>query len=245
MYKENRLLSIGEIAKYTGVSIRSLRYYERINILKPAYVDPDSGYRYYSSNQAFLIELIMFCIELDIPLKELSAFLDRQDIMDFQAFLDYGKEVAHKKKKTIERGLKFIDFVEQTIATHKEYPFDTIYTRQLPEKHFCIMPYDQTYYGDDDYEWLDYGLLYEYSLDHVHRHAFIEVPQNKKNANCKVIPAGLYYCKQCDISQIEQAAEIFKDYLAGRDVFIAIETVVFFGKFNINKPINELRIIVL
>ncbi|MCL2222593.1 MAG: MerR family DNA-binding transcriptional regulator, partial [Oscillospiraceae bacterium] len=51
MSKKSGLLSIGDISKFTGVSIKALRYYERIGILKPAYVDPDSLYRYYNFNQ--------------------------------------------------------------------------------------------------------------------------------------------------------------------------------------------------
>lgn len=38
---------IGEIAKITGLSNKTLRHYDENNILKPDYVDPNSGYRYY------------------------------------------------------------------------------------------------------------------------------------------------------------------------------------------------------
>lgn len=47
MKKEN-LLSIGALSKQTGVHIKSLRYYDSLGILRPAYVDSSSGYRYYS-----------------------------------------------------------------------------------------------------------------------------------------------------------------------------------------------------
>ena len=40
------LISIGDLSKLTGVNIKSLRYYEKIGVLLPAYVDPDSRYRY-------------------------------------------------------------------------------------------------------------------------------------------------------------------------------------------------------
>ena len=50
MKKEN-LLSIGALSKQTGVHIKSLRYYDSLGILRPAYVDPSSGYRYYSLQQ--------------------------------------------------------------------------------------------------------------------------------------------------------------------------------------------------
>ena len=44
MTGKNRLFSIGKLSTLTGVHIQSLRYYEELGILKPAYVDPQSGY---------------------------------------------------------------------------------------------------------------------------------------------------------------------------------------------------------
>ncbi|MDY4307523.1 MULTISPECIES: MerR family DNA-binding transcriptional regulator [Enterococcus] len=49
--KRSELLSIGELAKITGVNIKSLRYYEQVGVLLPVYINPDSGYRYYSLAQ--------------------------------------------------------------------------------------------------------------------------------------------------------------------------------------------------
>jgi DNA-binding transcriptional MerR regulator len=259
---KNNLLSIGEISKYTGAGIKALRYYERINILKPAYVDPDSGYRYYSFNQTYLVSLIMFCIELDIPLKELTEFIGEQDTIDIQAFLTHGKEAAGKKMKALEKGLRFIDFVQHNIALQGKYPLGQIYTRELPEKPFYVIPCEQTFENADqyemsklfndipydeyeDYERLEYGFLCEYTPSGVERYVFVEVPPGKVNANCKIIPGGQYHCRQNDTGQIEQAGDIFKDYLAGRDSFIAIETEVFCGKVNVSKLINELRVIAL
>ena len=68
MKKEN-LLSIGALSKQTGVHIKSLRYYDSLDILCPAYVDPGSGYRYYSLQQIPVVDAIQLCVDLDIPLK--------------------------------------------------------------------------------------------------------------------------------------------------------------------------------
>lgn len=48
-------LTIGEVSKMKGVGIKSLRYYDRLGILKPAYINPDTGYRYYSIEQMLKI----------------------------------------------------------------------------------------------------------------------------------------------------------------------------------------------
>ena len=44
-------MTIGEVAKVKQISIKALRYYEKIGILKPAYCDPNTGYRYYKNEQ--------------------------------------------------------------------------------------------------------------------------------------------------------------------------------------------------
>ncbi|WP_066369112.1 MerR family DNA-binding transcriptional regulator [Neobacillus fumarioli] len=44
-------LSIGEMAKLRKVTVETLRHYDKIGLLKPYYVDPNTGYRYYSTYQ--------------------------------------------------------------------------------------------------------------------------------------------------------------------------------------------------
>ncbi|MCL2852878.1 MAG: MerR family DNA-binding transcriptional regulator [Defluviitaleaceae bacterium] len=266
MSRKNKLLSIGEISKLTGASIKSLRYYERINILKPAYVDPNSGYRYYSFKQAYLVGLITFYIELDIPLRELPEFLNGQDSVNLDAFLAHGKKAAQKKIKTLEKGLKLINFFEKKMASQEKYTLEQLYTQELPEKYFYVIPYDQTFDNADQYEIVklfrnipfyeayeeayateqpEYGFLYECSPSGIRRYNFAEVPQNGVWPDYKTIPAGKYHCRQSEDLQIEQSREIFKDYLNGRDSFIAIETDAFHSKLNISNPVGELRVIAL
>lgn len=55
--KDSRL-SIGRFARFTGLSIKTLRYYDEAGILKPSEVDPHSGYRYYARDQVLAAYLI-------------------------------------------------------------------------------------------------------------------------------------------------------------------------------------------
>ncbi|CEO20468.1 MerR family DNA-binding transcriptional regulator [Paraclostridium sordellii] len=48
------LFSIGEVSKIKGVIIKALRYYHKMGILIPRYIDNTTGYRYYSINQFIL-----------------------------------------------------------------------------------------------------------------------------------------------------------------------------------------------
>ena len=59
-------LSIGETSKLTGISVRTLHYYDEINLLKPSEVT-ESGYRYYDDNALEKLQQILFYRELDFP----------------------------------------------------------------------------------------------------------------------------------------------------------------------------------
>lgn len=68
-------LSIGEFAELTGVSIRTLHYYDEIGLLKPSSIDTNSGYRYYNEDSLDRMQEILFYRELDFPLKSISSIL--------------------------------------------------------------------------------------------------------------------------------------------------------------------------
>ena len=267
MNDKGKLLSIGEISKLTGTGIKALRHYEKINILKPAFVDSETGYRYYRFSQTHVVELIRFAVELDIPLKELTEYVDEQGNIDFEAFIARGNIVVREKMKILEHALRFFDFFDEKLALQKEHTIRQKYTRRLPRKIFYTIPYEKSFDDADRHEvaklfldmpydenseveggWVEYGFLSEHSAKGIKRYVFVEVTQNMSldnpNFERKIIPAGKYSCRQDDENQIEQAREIFHDYLAGKDKFIAIETEVYFCKFNINNPVNELRVIV-
>ncbi|MCL2410398.1 MAG: MerR family transcriptional regulator [Treponema sp.] len=259
MSRKNKLFSIGEIAKFTGASIKSLRYYEELKILKPAFVDGGSGYRYYSFDQIYLIDLIMFCIELDIPLKELTGYIDKNGTLDYSSLLADGKSIAEKKLKTIQRGLEFIENTQEKIALAEKYNQELgFYTREIQEKYFYVIPCEQPEYTDlfelakpfldleyneDDFHDREFGYMCEYSPSGIQRYAFMEIPNYKEKANCKIIPSGVYFCRQNEESQIEQTPQIFSKQLEGKKHFLSIETEIFTSKYKINKPINELRVI--
>ena len=100
---KNELLSIGEMAKLKGVGIKALRYYEKIGLLLPAYVDELSGYRYYDLNQSAEIDIITTCVELGIPLKEVIEYRMEDGSIDMKSLLLFGKERAHGKLKHLKK----------------------------------------------------------------------------------------------------------------------------------------------
>lgn len=68
--------TIRELAEMSGVSVRTLRWYDSIGLLKPSRVS-ESGYRFYSSREADRLQQILFYRALGVNLKKIAALLDR------------------------------------------------------------------------------------------------------------------------------------------------------------------------
>lgn len=92
----SQYMSIGKVSKLKNVSIKSLRYYDQIGILKPAFVNTETNYRYYTEEQLYLLDAITVCIKLGIPLKELNRYVEK-DSINLQKLLYDGKILAEQK----------------------------------------------------------------------------------------------------------------------------------------------------
>ena len=69
------LLPIGRFAGATRLSVKALRHYDELGLLRPAFVDPSSGYRYYRPAQANQAEAIRILRSVEMPLEEIAALL--------------------------------------------------------------------------------------------------------------------------------------------------------------------------
>ncbi|MGH3492713.1 MAG: MerR family transcriptional regulator, partial [Sciscionella sp.] len=68
-------LTIGQFATFTQLSVRTLRRYHEAGLLEPASVDPDTGYRYYTTQQIPAAQVIHRLRQLDVPLAEVKSIL--------------------------------------------------------------------------------------------------------------------------------------------------------------------------
>ena len=67
--------SIGELSKYQNISNQTLIYYDKIGLFCPAYVDPDNGYRYYSTGQIDKLDTILIMKKIGFSLKEIREYM--------------------------------------------------------------------------------------------------------------------------------------------------------------------------
>lgn len=101
-------MHIREFANLTGVSVRTLHYYDEIGLLKPSAVDARSGYREYDETSLLRMQEILFYRELDFSLQTIGEILSAPDY-DKQEALQAQKHLLILKKERLERLIAAID----------------------------------------------------------------------------------------------------------------------------------------
>ncbi|MBR2953212.1 MAG: MerR family transcriptional regulator [Clostridia bacterium] len=101
-------MQIKEFAELTGVSVRTLHYYDEIGLLSPAYVDEHTGYRFYDDNSILRMQEILFYRELDFSLKSIGKILSSENY-DKEKALAEQKKLLTLKKERLERLISAID----------------------------------------------------------------------------------------------------------------------------------------
>ena len=101
-------LKIREFAKLTGVSVRTLHFYDEIGLLKPSSVDEQNGYRFYDEQTLMRMQEILFYRELNFSLKEIRMILSSPDY-DKQNALKEQKHLLTLKKERLDRIISALD----------------------------------------------------------------------------------------------------------------------------------------
>lgn len=105
-------MHIKEFADFTGVSVRTLHYYDEIDLLKPATVDKDNGYRYYDNESAERMFEIIFLRETDFSLKSIKDILSSPNYNKKEAFRRQ-KDLLLMKKSRLDRLIEALEKAEK------------------------------------------------------------------------------------------------------------------------------------
>ena len=103
--------TVKKLAKLSGISIRTLRFYDTIGLLKPAYYG-NNNYRYYEEEQILMLQQILFYRELGFALNDIQRIINSDDFNKIDAL------ISHKQVLTqnLNRTKKLIKTIDQTIA---------------------------------------------------------------------------------------------------------------------------------
>ena len=126
------LFSIGEVSKLFHISVSSLRHYENIGLLHPEYTSPDTGYRYYGTEQFEVLNTIRYLRALDMPLAEIEDFLKNKDISSIEEKLMQQKKIVLEKQQELKRVEQKINHRLNVLSEAQNTPLDTVTLVQLP-----------------------------------------------------------------------------------------------------------------
>lgn len=118
------MMTVNQVSKLTGVSIRALQYYDTIGLLKPSKYT-ESGYRLYDDTALEKLQQILLFKELEFPLKEIKKIIDAPDF-DRNRALEQQIELLSLKKEHLENLIHFAREIKMTGVNKMDFTvFDT------------------------------------------------------------------------------------------------------------------------
>lgn len=243
---KDELLSISELARLRKMTTETLRHYDRIGLIKPDYIEPHSGYRYYSVRQYEKLGTVKELRSLGMSLSEIQDYFDNRNLQQSKEILsDYQQklEVDLKKKialyQTIKRKLKFLDNLNDLP------PVNTVFEQEHDERY--IITFGEPAEGQKEYAYSfmqlegylnetapilasdRIGVYGDKSLLEKHENVVPAIPMvfvdndNFDSKFLKIIPAGKYLCLYYPEGRLEQyhpSFELMKDYMKERNLTV-------------------------
>lgn len=226
----NSYLTIHEFARLRNVNANSLRYYEKLGLLIPARTDPRTRYRYYLPEQLGTLDIILLCIKLGIPLKNLTQYIDCDGILDEKRLLEDGKDIMQKKIEEMQAEFALTQFNLHSMEQNRQYSGQKgIYTRRiekrffiyrsfagswnsLPQKEEAALELFQDAQAQHMIPVFPAGVLIHFETVPVSYSFFVQVLHPpKQNRQILCIPRADFACLQADITPQTDLLELIRE----------------------------------
>ena len=237
--------TIGDVSRIMGISTQTLRYYNSIDLLKPAYVNEDTGYRYYSGDQFHFIDRIRYLQKLGMSLDEIKKVLIHNDIQSLIDNLSVLEKDCQQKISALNDTLDTIKWYRNYFARSEEEQDEKIsYVQHFPKRYMVAVKIND---GESRESYhlkltalrnresmkelsymrqysiiVDYDKLLEVKLKPLCLGMFIKsVPENFKRTQIPPgsiieIPEGDYYCFRSRILSESWNPYLIKMFFSGR-----------------------------
>ena len=251
--------SVGEISKLTNVPIQTLRYYDKMGLLKPAYINKQNNYRYYSLNQFIKIDLLKQCKLIGLSLKEIEELIKNEISVDSMLkIIDQQRKVLDEKIKELEVVKSYINFLDDKLRETKEVEENKSFVKyndkRVVKKYECILNDEKDIElnlrkillkSEKDNWMLHSQLVFQSSLDKLRKEDRVVYTAimlykheniNKGTENI-ILPKGNYLTMYYDDGYKNNLRyyKMMLDYIDKND----IETVGDFNEFSILSRVNN------
>lgn len=121
-----KLYTIGELAKLSGTTIRTIQYYDKINLLV-AQRDSNKSLRYYTKNDLMTLQQILFYKRIGMPLKEIKNQIQNfNDTSDMKQILNNQAEILFQQEMEIKTNLVIIEAIKFSIDINPNQDLEPI-----------------------------------------------------------------------------------------------------------------------
>lgn len=103
------MFSIGEFSKFTGLTVKTLRFYHEEGLLIPAFIDRDTGYRYYDQGQIETARAITYLRSVEFPLSDIKELLQATGGEGFLDVLERQQSALNEKIKRFRKAVLSLD----------------------------------------------------------------------------------------------------------------------------------------
>lgn len=121
----NHYFRIGQICRMYHISLDTLRYYDRIDLLKPALIK-DNGYRYYREEQLDTLDLILTAKTLEIPLEKIKERIQEDEFASYLELLKEQRAVIQRQQKRLNQLSEYNEKIISTYETALTFQNDTV-----------------------------------------------------------------------------------------------------------------------
>ncbi len=121
-------MTVKEVSEITGISVRTLHYYDEIGLLTPS-GKSEAGYRLYDEKALERLRQILFFREFDLPLKEIKAVMENPSL-DKNEILQMQRRMLLRKKERMERLIASID---RLLRGEERMDFEVFSRREMEE----------------------------------------------------------------------------------------------------------------
>lgn len=248
--------TIGKFADLHSINKKTLMWYNEINLLKPAYINPETGYRYYTYHQSAILETILLLRELDASTTEIRDFLENRSTKSLNQLLTKKIQEVDLKIENLKTVKSLLVRHKQTLShlTHtpmhqielvsKEESYLAVVRIQpaltleqhiekviLQAKHYSIQRLRDASYGS----MISVQKIFQQKFD-SYDYMFIEMPTPTQGEHIHIQPKGLYL-RVFHKGNFEQFPELYQQIVK----YAKDQNLILTG-FAYEKGINDLVI---
>ena len=157
------MLKIGDFSKLSRVSVRMLRHYDEIGLLRPAETDPVNGYRYYSAAQLETAERIRALKDMGFGLTVICRFIECEDVEEALMLFRIREEEVRKEAETAAYRLKLLETARKRLRKEEKMNYN-VTVKTIPARKVASVRMKLPSYEEEGTAW---GVLTEETA-HMH-----------------------------------------------------------------------------